>query len=72
MKLLIFQTNIDSKHHLDVVSSVFKKHSAIIDWSVDTEDIDKVLRIEATENLYEKDVITMLDANGLYCNELAG
>ena len=70
MKLLIFQTNIDSKQNVEVIQPLFNNHNHILDWSVDTEDIDNVLRIEATESLNETDVINLMSTQGFYCDDL--
>ena len=69
MKLLIFQTNIDSKQKVETVQPLFNNHNSILDWSVDTEDIDNVLRIEARENLHETDVINLMTTQGFYCHD---
>ena len=70
MKLLIFQTNINSKQHLKTVQSVFNDHDHILDWWVDIEDIDNVLRIEANDDLHDLDVINLIGEHGFYCAHL--
>lgn len=66
MELLIFRTDIKSKKKVRSLRSVFNNHSEIINWSVDLEDVDNVLRIEATTNLSEKDVIDLIQVKGFY------
>ena len=70
MKLLIFKTNIGNKRKLNALKSVFNNHATIKHWTVDMEDIDKVLRIEAVEPLKERDVIDLINARGLRCEVL--
>lgn len=70
MKLLIFQTDINSQQNVEAIQPLFNNHNHILDWSVDTEDIDNVLRIEATENLNETDVIKLMSTKGFYCDDL--
>ncbi len=53
MTLLIFQTNIKSKQKLNALSPIFNAHNGILEWSIDQEDIDNVLRIEAHTNTTE-------------------
>ena len=65
MELLIFQTNIASKKKVDILTPMFNKHTEILKWSVDLEDIDHVLRIEAVSSLQEKDVIELLQLQGI-------
>lgn len=70
MKLLIFKTNIGTKNKLKTVKSLFNNHATIKRWTVDMEDIDNVLRIEAIEPLAERDVIDLINARGLRCEVL--
>ncbi len=55
-----------------LVKAIFNNHPFISDWSIDTEDIDNVLRIEATRMLNENEIITQMRTNGFYCEVLAG
>ena len=66
MKLLIFRTDKKVK----AIKSLFRDHPVILDWSIDTEDIDNVLRIEATESLHEGDVISLVKTYGFHCEVL--
>lgn len=70
MKILIFQTDIQTRKKIKAVSTIFNNRSDIFRWSVDTEDIDNVLRIEADESLNEGDVINLTRAQGFSCEVL--
>jgi len=70
MKILIFRTDIKTKKKFKAVKPLFNKHPSISNWSIDIEDIDNVLRIEATENLIESDVISLTKNQGFYCETL--
>ena len=70
MELLLFRTDIKSKKKVKSLKSVFNNHSDILNWSIDLEDIDNVLRIESTKNLTEKDVIGLVEMNGFYIQTL--
>ncbi|MDY8135474.1 hypothetical protein [Aquimarina sp. 2201CG5-10] len=70
MKLLLFRTDIKSKKKVKYIKSIFKKYSDILRWSVDLEDIDNVLRIEATTNITEDDIIKMVSTHGFYIKTL--
>lgn len=72
MELLIFKTNIEHKKSLKAVKKAFKKVPDIVDWTVDTEDIDKVLRVELGGLLTEEEVITLVKRLGLNCEVLEG
>ena len=66
MNLLIFRTDIKSKKKVKAVKELFNKHPIITNWSIDLEDIDNVLKIEAHDDLKEKDLIYMLKTCGFY------
>jgi len=70
MKLLIFKTNIGTKRKISAVKPIFNNHSTIKNWSIDTEDIDNVLRIEAVGQLDESDVIDLMRKRGFRCEVL--
>ncbi|MEQ8219924.1 MAG: hypothetical protein RH981_16915 [Arenibacter sp.] len=64
MELLIFQTDIKSKNKVKSIKPLLNNHSDIIKWSIDLEDIDNVLRIEATANLLEEEAIDLIKDHG--------
>lgn len=72
MELLIFRTNIAHKKSLKAVKKVFKEVPDILDWTVDMEDIDKVLRVELGGLLTEEEVIALVKQLGLNCEVLEG
>ncbi len=70
MELLLFRTDIKSKKKVKSLKPMFNNHIDILDWSVDLEDIDNVLRIEATVNLTEDDIVKLVKDNGFYIKTL--
>lgn len=70
MNLLILRTDIENSHNLKFVKPIFDKHVAINSWSIDQEDVDKVLRIEANQDLKNEDVIGLMNSFGFYCEPL--
>jgi hypothetical protein len=70
MKLLILRTNIKTKKKVKTIKPLFNNHPTIFNWSVDTEDIDNVLRIEAQDNLSENEIIHLVKTCGFYCEAL--
>ena len=70
MEVLVFRTDIKSKKKVKYISPILSNNKAVLDWSIDLEDIDNVLRIEATPNLKEKDVIGLVKMNGFYIEAL--
>ena len=72
MELLIFQTDIKSKNKVKSIEPILNNHSDILKWTIDLEDIDNVLRIEATTNLLEAEVIDLIKDKGFYIQTLSG
>lgn len=70
MRLLILRTNIKTKKKVKKVKPLLNNHPLILNWSVDLEDIDNVLRIEAISNLNELDVKNLVQQKGFYCENL--
>ena len=64
MELLIFQTDIKSKNKVKSIGPLLNGHSNILKWTIDLEDIDNVLRIEANKNLLEEEVIELVKVQG--------
>jgi len=70
MNLFILRTNIKTKQKLSTIKALFNNHSNIIDWSIDLEDIDNVLRVRADGSLNENDLNSLLKTKGFYCENL--
>ncbi|CAM1371583.1 conserved hypothetical protein [Tenacibaculum litopenaei] len=70
MKLFILKTNINNSNDFESIAPNFMEQEGILDWSVDLEDRDKVLRIEAADELEENDIINMVTQQGFLCEDL--
>lgn len=70
MELLIFKTDISTSQRLLAVTPILENHPSISDWSIDLEDIDKVLRVSTFQNLEEDEVIQLLIDQGINCETL--
>lgn len=70
MNLIIVKTNISSKVKAKKLAPVFNAHSGILKWSIDTEDVDKVLRIEAHEHVQEEEIAALIGEHGYFCEEM--
>ena len=66
--IIVFKTNIFSQleTHVRAMLDSFKQISTV---DFDFEDCDKILRIEATEDL-TSDIELLLNSKGFYCKEL--
>ncbi|MGE0589674.1 MAG: hypothetical protein AB7O48_13945 [Cyclobacteriaceae bacterium] len=69
INIFVFRTNLNSATDIDTISHVMDASAAVLNWSVDIEDIDKVLRIESLrENANE--IIELVRLAGYQCEEL--
>ncbi len=66
VQILVFKTDICDPLR---AKAVLDAEPAIHRWTVDTEDIDRVLRIEGTGVASER-VIELLSTAGFFCDEL--
>lgn len=67
----VLKTNITSKKKVQLLEPAFRGHEAIHRWTVDTTDVDNVLRIEARPDLCHEEIIALVKNQGFYCEELA-
>lgn len=70
MEVLVFKTDIKTNQKLNTIGSIFNEHPGIRIWSVDTDDIDNVLRIEAKNGLSEEEVLQMVTPFDIDCEVL--
>lgn len=68
--LLIYRTNISSLKKVKLIQPFFDAHPHIVDWNVDRQDIDNVLRIEVSSKVNEKEILNYILNLGLLCEEL--
>jgi hypothetical protein len=69
MYTLVFKTNIQSDQALKEVNTLLDTNAALLTWSVDTEDVDKVLRVKSTAD-NSAEIISILKQAGYSCEEL--
>ncbi|MBI3519054.1 MAG: hypothetical protein HY062_06815 [Bacteroidetes bacterium] len=69
MHILIFRTNIETDDAHKEVGQLLNSHPLIIDWNIDKEDIDKVLRVQSTAN-NSLEIISTINQAGFMCEEL--
>lgn len=58
---LVFRTNLQTHEDVESISATLNSIKGIIDWSVDLEDWEKVLRIEVV-NINAQQIISFLKA----------
>lgn len=67
MELLVFRTDIKSKKKVKRIKPVLDMNVEILDWCIDLEDIDNVLRIEGIDGINEKEIMEVTKVEGFYC-----
>ena len=67
MQVYIFKTNIPDQDMAAQLAPVFEQHTNILHWTIDTDDIDKVLRIEAHDLLSESELMQDIHRSGYSC-----
>ena len=68
-EVLVFKTNVSADNEVEIVGDVLARESNITRWTIDREDVDKVLRIEC-DRLHPVAVIRLLADAGFHCEEL--
>lgn len=68
LHILIFRTNIHSASDMAAIAPHLESPH-IIRWSVDREDIDRVLRVEATHDATHE-IMNSIQQAGYHCEEL--
>ncbi len=70
MNLFIFKTDVATNAKVESLKRFLQDNPIIRKWSVDLEDIDKVLKIETTVDLKETEIISHLASAGFNCETL--
>ncbi|WP_123891772.1 hypothetical protein [Chitinophaga costaii] len=68
-QILVFKTNILSANAEVRVALLLNAQSNVLQWSIDHEDIDEVLRVVVL-GMEEADLMSLLNGLGLQCTPL--
>ena len=71
-RIIVLKTDIQTSAEVKRIAPIFDFHQSIDCWSIDTEDVDNVLRIECTDATSESQMIELLKSYGIGCGELVG
>ena len=69
MNILIFKTNIRLKKDVGVIKPLLSADESIVQWNVDRDDTDKILRVVSTSN-DPIEIIKTINEAGYHCEEL--
>ena len=67
--ILIFKTNIQTEYDKHRIQPILDAHSNILEYNIDLQDIDCVLRV-VSETLTPEQIIAVIKHNGFECTEL--
>jgi hypothetical protein len=67
---IILKTDIQSEQKLRLLFPILDNHKRIDQWSVDLEDVDKVLRVVPKGNLSEFEVLQLMSDYGFLVEQL--
>lgn len=68
-QVLVFKTNIRTNEDRLSVKPALDSEEGIINWNVDMQDVDCVLRIE-TPGITDHEVIALINRHGYQCSVL--
>ena len=69
MEILVFKTNVENMNHIRKLYPLLKTIQGILKWNIDTEDVDRILRVEAVSVAPQR-IEMALQSAGYYCKEL--
>jgi hypothetical protein len=69
MNILIFKTNIRLKKDVGIIRPLLSADESIVQWNVDRDDTDKILRVVSTSN-DPVEIIKTINEAGYHCEEL--
>ncbi len=68
-EIMVFKTNLRYKKDVRRVAPLMEQNERIVEWNVDRDDADHVLRIASSE-LEATEIIGLLTEAGYFCQEL--
>ncbi len=71
MRLLIFRTNIENIYKIRELEQQFSSSPGISSWTIDVEDIDKVLKVHTKNSSSQAEVQSIVHNCGFLCEELS-
>ncbi len=70
MLILVFKTSLNNSEEVRMISSMLNGHSEVLNWSVDLDDREKVLRIEVRDRSLEHEIVESIRNMGFECEDL--
>jgi hypothetical protein len=70
MVILVFKTSLNHQKHVQMISPILNSHPQVINWSVDLDDWERILRIEVKDRAAEYGIAECIKALGFDCEDL--
>ena len=70
MQRFILKTNITTADQISLLRTVLEQERQVVKWSIDMEDVDKVLVVNA-DFQQEAELIKLVNTRGIHCSALA-
>ncbi|MEP1093881.1 MAG: hypothetical protein ABJG78_02160 [Cyclobacteriaceae bacterium] len=70
MKIFVFKTDIKSNLEVSILARALRDLRGIVRWSVDMQDVDRVLKIVTLEDSRESDFVSFVRSHGIFCESL--
>jgi hypothetical protein len=70
MKVLVFNTSLKTKDDINRIKPIIESFTKILEWSVDLEDWESVLRIVTSDPEIENIISARLRGIGFDCTDL--
>ena len=70
MNILVFKTSLQNRKDIHQIAPALNNNPLIIRWSVDIEDWERILRIEAKDEACELEIAECIRALGYDCEDL--
>lgn len=69
-KVLVFKTNLSTVVDFLVAKWLLDSFPGVMEWSLDQDDCDNVLRVVGKPNLNEFKIMNLVDTIGYHCKPL--
>ena len=70
VQVMVFQTSLEDENDIRRAEFVLNNHHHIYRWTVDLEDWEKVLKVEADRNVSYQEIERKISLLGYQCKEL--
>lgn len=70
MCILVFRTSLSDRKDIQLIGSTLNNHPQVMQWNVDLDDWEKILRIEVKDIASENGIAECIRTLGFECEDL--